>query len=320
MRRGLPRGPSTVSGVSSAPPPSGRGLVYAIAAYGIWGILPLYFLTLQPSGAVEVVAFRVVMSLVVCVLLLTVTRGWRRFGDLVRDRRAVLLMALAAAAIYVNWQVYIFAALSGHVIEGSLGYFINPIVTVLLGVLVLREKVRPLQWVSLGIAFGGILLIVIGYGSVPWIALLLAFSFGGYGLIKRVAGPRVDAVGGLTLETAWLTPLAVAQLVLVATIGGGLEFGHNGAPHTIAMLFAGVATTVPLLLFASGARRIPLVALGMTQFLAPVLQFLLGWLVLKEAMPPERWMGFALVWAALIVLTTDMIVAARPRRVVVERA
>ena len=305
----------------SAPPLQSRsGILYAIAAYGLWGILPLYFLLLLPSGAFEVVAFRILMSLVFCALLLTVTRAWRRFGELLRDRRTVLFMALAAVAIYVNWQVYIFAALNGHVIEGSLGYFINPIVTVLLGVLVLREKVRPAQWAALGIAFAAILVIVVGYGSVPWIALVLAFSFGAYGLIKRVVGPRVDAVGGLTLETAWLAPVAIAQLVLVATIGGGLEFGRHGAFHTVALLLAGVATTVPLLLFASGARRIPLVALGMTQFLAPVLQFLVGWLVLKEAMPTERWIGFGLVWLALVVLMTDMIIASRPpRRAMLER-
>jgi len=202
--------------VPSAPPLQSRsGILYAIAAYGLWGILPLYFLLLLPSGAFEVVAFRILMSLVFCALLLTVTRAWRRFGELLRDRRTVLFMALAAVAIYVNWQVYIFAALNGHVIEGSLGYFINPIVTVLLGVLVLREKVRPAQWAALGIAFAAILVIVVGYGSVPWIALVLAFSFGAYGLIKRVVGPRVDAVGGLTLETAWLAPVAIADTVAI---------------------------------------------------------------------------------------------------------
>jgi len=283
-------------------------------------VLPLYFLLLQPSGAFEVVAFRVLMSLVFCVLLIAVTRGWGRLGALLRDRRTVLMMALAAVAIYVNWQVYIFAALNGHVIEGSLGYFINPIVTVLLGVLVLREKVRPAQWVALAVAFAAILVIVVGYGAVPWIALVLAFSFGAYGLIKRVVGPRVDAIGGLTLETAWLAPVAAVQLVLVGTIGGGVQFGQHGGFHVAMLLLAGVATTVPLLLFAAGARRLPLVVLGMTQFLAPILQFLVGWLVLREAMPAERWIGFALVWLALVVLTTDMVIAARPpRRASLER-
>lgn len=304
-----------------APPPqSSTGFLYAVAAYVLWGVLPLYFLLLLPAGAFEVVAFRILMSLVVCVLLLAVTRGWARFLAILGDRRTMLLMALAAVAIYVNWQVYVFAALDGHVIEASLGYFINPIVTVLLGVLVLRERVRPLQWVALGVATAAIVVIVVGYGAFPWVALVLAFTFGFYGLLKRIVGPRVDALGGLTIETAWLAPLAVVQLVLVGTVGGGLEFGQNGAWHAIALLGAGVATTVPLLLFAAGARRIPLVALGMTQFLAPVLQFLIGWLLLGEAMPLERWIGFALVWIALIVLTTDMVVSARPpRRASLER-
>ncbi len=302
-----------------APPPqSSTGFLYAIGAYGLWGILPLYFLLLQPAGAFEVVAFRILMSLAFCALLLTFTRAWGRLRALLRDRRTMLFMALAAALIYVNWQVYVFAALDGHVIEASLGYFINPIVTVLLGVLVLREKVRSAQWAALAIAFVAILVIVIGYGAFPWIALALAFSFGGYGLIKRVVGPTVDAVGGLTLETAWLAPVAIVQLVLVASIGGGLEFGQNGAWHAALMVGAGVVTTVPLLLFAAGARRIPLVALGMTQFLAPLVQFLIGWLVLREAMPLERWIGFALVWVALVVLMTDLIAASRPRRAALE--
>lgn len=305
----------------SAPPSQSRsGYLYAIVAYLLWGVLPAYFLLLRPSGAFEVVAFRVLMSLAFCVILLAITGGWARVAALIRDRRTLLLMAAAAVAIYLNWQIYVLAALSGHVIEGSLGYFINPIVTVLLGVLVLREKVRPAQWVALVIAFAAILVIAIGYGSFPWIALALAFSFGTYGLIKRVVGPKVDALAGLTLETAWLLPVAAVQLVLVGTIGGGIAFGSNGPGHTIAMLLAGVVTTVPLLLFASGARRIPLVALGMTQFLAPILQFVYGWLFLHEAMPPERWVGFGLVWVALAVLMTDMIVTSRPpRRASLER-
>lgn len=304
----------------SAPPPQSRtGFLYAIAAYAIWGGFPLYFIALAPASAFEVVAFRILMSLVLCALLIAVTRAWRPLAGLLRDRRTSLLMLVAAAAIYLNWLVYIFAALTGHVIEASLGYFINPLVTVLLGVVVLRERLRPAQWVALGVALIAIAVIVIGYGSFPWIAIVLAVTFAAYGLVKRVVGARVDAISGLTLETAWLAPLAVAQLVLVATVGGGLEFGSHGPGHTVAMLASGVVTTVPLLLFAAGARRIPLVGLGMAQFLTPVLQFLLGWLVLHEAMPAERWIGFGLVWLALIVLTADMIAASRPpRRAVVD--
>lgn len=304
----------------SAPPAQSRtGFLYAIAAYAIWGGFPLYFIALAPASAFEVVAFRILMSLVLCVLLIAITRAWHPLVDLLRDRRTSLLMLVAAIAIYLNWLVYIFAALTGHVIEASLGYFINPLVTVLLGVSVLRERLRPAQWTALAIALVAIVVIVAGYGSFPWIAIVLAVTFAAYGLVKRVVGARVDAITGLTLETAWLAPLAVAQLVLVATVGGGLEFGAHGPAHTIAMLAAGVVTTVPLLLFAAGARRIPLVGLGMAQFLTPVLQFLVGWLVLNEAMPAERWIGFGLVWLALIVLTADMIAASRPpRRVVVD--
>lgn len=304
----------------SAPPPQSRiGFLYAIAAYGLWGGFPLYFLALAPASAFEVVAFRILMSLALCVLLIAITRAWRPLADLLRDRRTSSLMLAAAVAIYLNWLVYIFAALSGHVIEASLGYFINPLVTVLLGVFVLRERLRPAQWVALGIALIAIAVIVIGYGSFPWIAIVLAVSFAVYGLLKRVVGARVDAISGLTLETAWLAPVAVAQLVLVATVGGGLAFGAHGPAHTVAMLAAGVVTTVPLLLFAAGARRIPLVGLGLAQFLTPVLQFLVGWLVLNEAMPTERWIGFGLVWLALVVLTADLIAASRPpRRAVAE--
>jgi chloramphenicol-sensitive protein RarD len=306
--------------VPSAPPPQSRiGFLYAIAAYALWGGFPLYFLALAPASAFEVVAFRILMSLVLCVLLIAVTRAWRPLADLLRDRRTALLMLVAAVAIYLNWLVYIFAALTGHVIEAALGYFINPLVTVLLGVIVLRERLRPAQWAAVGIALIAIVVIVVGYGSFPWIAIVLAVTFAAYGLVKRVVGARVDAISGLTLETAWLAPLAVVQLVLVATVGGGLAFGSHGTVHTLLMLAAGIVTTVPLLLFAAGARRIPLVGLGLAQFLTPVLQFLVGWLVLGEAMPIERWIGFGLVWLALVVLTADMIAASRsPRRAVVD--
>lgn len=305
----------------TAPPSQRRiGILYAIGAYALWGGFPLYFLALAPASAVEVVGFRIILSLVVCALLIWISRGWSRFAALLRDRRRSLLMLVAAAVIYLNWLVYIFAALAGHVIEAALGYFINPLVTVLLGVVVLRERMRPAQWAALGIALVAIVVIVVGYGSFPWIAIVLAVTFAAYGLVKRVVGAQVDALAGLTLETAWLAPLAIIQLVLVATVGGGLAFGAHGVPHTLAILSAGVVTTVPLLLFAAGARRIPLVALGMAQFITPVLQFLVGWLVLHEAMPIERWIGFALVWIALVVLMTDMIAASRPpRRASLER-
>lgn len=311
-----PRGPT----LALVPPPPqnpgprfGSGLAFAVSAYALWGVLPIYFLLLAPAGPFEIVAFRILLALAFCALLLTVTRAWRPFLALARQPRVLGIMALAGALIYVNWQVYIYATLSGHVVEGALGYFINPIVTVLLGVLLLRERLRPAQWVALGISGVAILVIAIGYGAFPGIALALAFSFGIYGYIKKRVGPQVDAVSGLTLETAILTPVAVVQLVVVAA-STGIVTGQAGAGHVALMLLAGAITATPLLLFAAGARRLPLVYLGLTQYLAPVLQFLLGVVVLHEAMPLERWIGFGLVWIALLVLTADMLAAGRASR------
>ncbi len=291
----------------------GTGLAYAITAYGLWGFLPGYFLLLAPASPWEIVAFRILMSLGFCAVLLTVTRGWRGFLGLSRQWRVLGMMALAGVLIYVNWQVFVLATLGGHVVEGSLGYFINPIITVALGVIVLRERLRPLQWAAVGVSLVAIVVIAVGYGAFPWIALALALSFGFYGFIKKRVGAQVDAVSGLTLETAWLTPVAVVQLVVVgATVG--LGFGSAGPVHVALMIATGVITATPLLLFAAAARRLPLVALGLTQYLAPVLQFLTGVFLLHEPMPVGRWIGFCLVWLALVLLTVDMVRAARAGR------
>jgi chloramphenicol-sensitive protein RarD len=291
----------------------GAGLAFAITAYGLWGFLPGFFLVLAPASAWEIVAFRVLMSLVFCALLLTVTRGWRGFIGLSRQPRVLFTMALAGVLIYVNWQVFVIATLTGHVVEGSLGYFINPVITVALGVVLLRERLRPLQWIAVGVSIVAILVIAIGYGAFPWIALALALSFGFYGFIKKRVGAQVDAISGLTLETAWLTPVAIVQLAITGAVVG-LSFGNAGPVHVALMIGTGVVTAVPLLLFASAARRLPLVALGLTQYLAPVLQFLSGVFLLQEPMPTGRWIGFCLVWLALILLTIDMVRAARAGR------
>lgn len=296
------------------PPEQGlAGGLYAFSAYLLWGILPLYFLLLAPVGAFEIVAWRILLALVFCVLLITVMRSWGRLAAILRQGRLVALTVVAGILIYVNWQTYLIGTLSGHVIETSLGYFINPIVTVLLGVLVLRERLRPTQWVAIGLATAAVAVIVIGYGAVPWIALILAFSFGFYGLVKKKIGPSVDAVSGLTLESLWLTPLAIVQLIVVGATTG-LGFASAGAGTTVALALAGVVTAVPLLLFAAGARRAPLTLLGIIQFVAPVLQFLIGWWVLGEPMTAGRWAGFALVWAALVLLSADSIIASRRAR------
>lgn len=285
---------------------SAGGLVFAVSSYALWGVLPLLFVVLSPAGSVEIVAWRILLSLVFCLALIAVTRSWRRFGALLADRRAVGMLALAAVFILVNWTVYIFATQSGHVVEASLGYFTNPIVTVLLGVMVLRERLRPLQWTAIGVSAIAVVVLSIGYGAFPWIALTLAFSFGLYGLVKKQVGPRVDAVGGLAVETAVLAPLALAAVVVLA-MSGSLVFGSAGVGNTLLMSTLGVATSVPLILFAAAARRLPLVWLGLVQYLAPIIQLIIGVTVLGEPMPLERWIGFGIVWVALGILTADML-------------
>jgi chloramphenicol-sensitive protein RarD len=298
--------------VTSAPPlrdrvsPSGLGFAFTVYVY--WGFLPLAFVVLAPAGAVEIVSWRILFGVLFCALLVTVTRGWSRVLAVVRDRTAFGLLSLAAVLILINWGVFIYATLSGHVLEGALGYFINPIFTVLLGVIVLRERLRPLQWVAVGVSAIAVVVLVVGYGSFPWIAITLATSFALYGFVKRAVGPRADAIGGMTVETAVLSPLAVVALVGVHLVGGGIVIGTQAPWHTVIMLSLGALTATPLILFAAAARRLPLVYMGLIQYLAPVIQFMIGVWILHEAMPPERWLGFGLVWLALILLTVDMFV------------
>ncbi|WP_447942461.1 EamA family transporter RarD [Microbacterium aurum] len=289
------------------------GGIYAFAAYFLWGFMPLYFLLLAPIGPWEIVVWRILFSLLFCAILLTVTRTWGKLLAILRDRRLVFWTIIAGLLIYVNWQVFLIGILTGHVIEGSLGYFINPIVTVLLGVLVLGEKLRTAQWVAIGFAALAVIVIIVAYGSFPWIALTLAASFGTYGLVKKQIGPRVDAISGLTLESLWLTPIAIIQLVIVGATTG-LVWGTQGAWHTALVPLAGVITAVPLLLFAAGARRAPLTVIGLLQFVAPIMQFITGAWIMQEPMPLERWIGFGLVWIALIVLSADSLISARRTR------
>ncbi|WP_378145245.1 EamA family transporter RarD [Cnuibacter sp. UC19_7] len=289
----------------------GPGLIYGAAANVLWGVFPLYFLLLSPAGAFEIVAWRVLFSLAFCALALTVTRSWRRFGALLRRRRVVLTMALAGALIYVNWQTYVLGTLAGRVVETALGYFTMPLVTALLGVLVLRERLRRMQWVALALGGAAVLVIALGYGEVPWIAIALALSFGAYGLVKRRVRDDVDAPSGLALETLWLAPVALVQIVVVS-VTSGLVFGTAGWANTVLLMLSGVVTAVPLLLFASAARRLPLTVLAVVQYIVPVLQFVIGVWVLHEPMPLERWIGFGIVWLALVVFTGDLIRSRRP--------
>ncbi len=303
------------SAAAPAVPPSrfAAGLAFSLGSYVLWGFLPVYFLLLAPTGPFEIVAYRILFSLAFCAVLLTVTRSWGRLIVVARQPRILATMAVAGVFIYLNWQVFVIAVTSGRVLEGALGYFINPVFTVLLGVIFLRERLRPAQWVAVGISAVAIVIIAIGYGTFPWIALVLTLSFGLYGFIKKRVGGQVDAISGLTLETAWLTPVAVVTLFVVGSTSG-LTLTGNGPWHIVLMVLVGVATGLPLLLFAAAASRLPLIAIGLTQYLTPVLQFIIGVVFLGEAMSTARWIGFVLVWVALIVLTGDLIRAARAQR------
>jgi chloramphenicol-sensitive protein RarD len=287
-------------------PDTRRGVLYGIGAYGLWGLFPLYWPLLKPAGPLEILAHRIMWSLAAVLAFLAVRRRWTWIRRL--EPRRLALLALAAGLITVNWGTYIYAVNSGRTIESALGYFITPLVSVALGVLVLRERLRAWQWTAVGTGTVAVGVLAADYGRPPWIALALAGSFGTYGLVKKFAA--TGSVEGLTVETAILFAPALAVSLLVP------HRTFAGAGHIALLVGAGLVTAVPLLLFNSAATRVPLTVIGMLQYLAPVLQFLIGLLVQHEAMPASRWAGFVLVWTALIILTADGLrharTAARP--------
>jgi chloramphenicol-sensitive protein RarD len=285
-----------------------RGYLYGFLAYTIWGFFPIYFKLLKPSPPFEILAHRIIWSGVFVSLLLATLRNWRFLGRLARDRRLLLGVTLAALLIAVNWATYIIGVNSSRVVETALGYFITPLVVVLLGVTVQRERLRAWQWVAVGVGGVAVAVLTIDYGHLPYIALLLAASFGSYSLIKkRLSLPPAE---GLFVESSVLALPALAYLgYLNAT--GDAEFGRVSAVHTTLMVLAGVATAVPLLLFAASANRVPLVGLGILQYVAPILQLACGVLIFHEPMPAARLAGFGLVWIALIIFTIDGIRGAR---------
>jgi chloramphenicol-sensitive protein RarD len=274
--------------------------LYGVTAYLLWGMFPLYFPLLEPAGAVEILAHRVAWSLATMLLVVVLSRRLPQFRALLRRHRARNLLTVAAVVIAVNWGTYIWGVNNHRVVETSLGYFINPLVTVLMGVLILRERLRRWQWVALGIAFVAVLGLTVEYGHPPWVALTLAFSFGTYGLAKKQAG--VDAVESLTFETLVLVPIALGYLIW---LGGSGNFVGHGVGHSLLLASTGIVTAIPLLCFGAAAIRVPMTTLGLLQYLAPLLQFLLGVTVLDEHMSLMRWLGFGLVWVALVVFTLE---------------
>ncbi|MDV3220713.1 EamA family transporter RarD [Intrasporangium sp.] len=297
-------------------PPLGevaRGTVLGFAAYGIWGLFPLYFDALKPASAWEILAHRILWTLLFCLVLLAVQRDVAWVLPILRRRRLVAGITVAAVLIAVNWVVYVAAVTSGNTSEAALGYFLNPLVTVALGVVVLGERLRVLQWIAVAIGLVAGVYLAVASGRVPVVALTLAFSFALYSLTKKKVGASLPALHGLTLETVVLAPAAAVMLVVIAG-GSGLAFGDHGPVHTWLLVGSGVATAVPLLFFAGAARRIPLVSIGLIQFITPVMQLLVAVLLLGEVMSPQRWIGFGIVWVALVVLTVDSLLALRRAR------
>lgn len=290
-------------------PDTRRGVLYGVAAYAMWGLFPLYWPLLKPSGAVEILAHRMVWSLVVVVAVLAVRRHWSWIRTM--TRRQLLLLTLAAVTVSINWGTYIFAVNTGHVVESALGYFINPLVSVLFGVLIFRERLRPWQWAAVGLGAVAVLILTLDYGRLPWIALVLAASFGTYGLIKKAAG--VGSAESLTIETLVLLVPALAYLLVLQANGSG-TFAHHGLGHALLLVASGLITAVPLLCFTAAALLVPLTVIGLLQYIAPVLQFLCGVLIVHETMPASRWAGFVVVWLALSLFTWDSVRAARASR------
>ncbi|MET9553156.1 EamA family transporter RarD [Streptomyces sp. NPDC006645] len=291
------------------------GLLYGIGAYGMWGLVPLFWPLLKPSGAVEILAHRMVWSLAVVAIALLVVRRWAWVRELLAQPRKLGLLVVAAIVISVNWGLYIWSVNTGHVVEASLGYFINPLVTIAMGVLLLKERLRPAQWAAVGVGLAAVLVLAIGYGQPPWISLTLAFSFATYGLVKKKV--NIGGLESLAAETVILFVPALGYLLWLGASGDS-TFGPEGAGHAALLAATGVVTAVPLVCFGAAAIRVPLSTLGLLQYLAPVFQFLLGILYFHEEMPAERWAGFALVWAALTILTWDALRTARRNRAAAE--
>ena len=297
-----------------------RGYSYGLTAYLMWGFFPIYFKLLRPASPLEILAHRVLWSVVFISLLLAALRNWRFLGRILRSARLFSGIATAALLIAVNWGTYIYGVNSSRVVETALGYFITPLVVVLLGVTVQHERLRRWQWAAVGVGAVAVAVLTIDYGRLPYIALILAASFGSYSLVKkRLSLPPAE---GLFVESAVLAVPALAYLIGLTLTGGG-HFGHVSAGHTTLMVLSGLATAVPLMLFAAAANRVPMVGIGILQYVAPIIQLACGLLIYHEPMPAARLAGFGLVWVALIIFTADALrqrTAAVPTAATVEPA
>jgi chloramphenicol-sensitive protein RarD len=285
-----------------------KGIWMGLATYALWGFFPIYWKFLHPVSALQVIGHRISWSFILLVLIISVTRQWNAFRSVALKPKVIGIYSIAGMLLTINWLVYVWGVNAGFIVETSLGYFINPLLSVLLGVFFLRERLRPIQWLPVGIAFIGVIYLTAVYGRLPWIALSLAFSFGFYGFVKKLA--PLGALYGLTLETGIVFPLALIYLSIVE-INGTAAFLHDSTSITLLLIGAGAVTTIPLLLFASAAKEIPLSVLGLLQYVAPTLQFLIGVFLYKEPFDHAHFIGFAIVWVALVIFWVETYFAHR---------
>ena len=297
------RGPASASGALD-----GTGMALVIGCYTLWGVFPLYFHLLSAAGSVEIIGHRIVWTLGTCLALIAARRRWASLARVCRTPRLLGALTVCGLLVSVNWLVYVYGVNTARTADAALGYFINPLVTVALASLVLHERLRPAHRVSIALAGAGVALLVVLQGSLPWISLALAFSFALYGLVKKRIGPQVDALTGLTVESAVVAPLALSYLGHLAWQGHSAWQAPQAGWSVMALLaVAGPVTAVPLLLFAAGTRRVPLSVVGMSQYIAPITQFLLAWAVFHEQIPPARWAAMVLVWVAVAVFIGDAV-------------
>lgn len=289
------------------------GIFYGLAAYLCWGAFPLFFMLLAAVDPFEIVPWRVIAALLFCVIAVTLMRSWGSVAKIFRSPKMLGWFVVSSLLLYANWQIFVYGIVTGHILETALGYFINPLVTILIGVVFRKERLSRTQWVAVGVAAVGVLISAIAYGQFPIISLGLAFSFGLYGAVRKHASQDVDAMTGLTVETVIGSVVAVAQLGLVLWLVGRFSAFEFGPSVTIPLLLSGVVTAIPLLLFAAGTRRLPLTYMGFIQFVTPILGFLTGYFIFNEPMSAARWIGFASVWIALILLIWDILARLRRR-------
>jgi len=285
-----------------------KGILASVSAYILWGFFPIYFKILHPVSPLEILCHRMVWSLVFLSGVLTFSRQWGWLRPALKNRRTVLIYSGAALLLALNWFTYIWAVNAGFIIESSLGYFINPLVSILLGVFILREKLRPVQWIPVGIAALGVSYLTWLYGRLPWIALVLACTFGLYGLFKKIS--PLPSLNGLSLETGLLFFPALGYLIYLEVLGKA-GFGHLGVGMSVLLALSGVITAIPLLLFATGARSIPLVLVGLLQYIAPTLQLLIGVLIYHESFSSHQFIGFGMIWLALAFYTLESFINSR---------